>query len=262
VDSLRTGYHHYHLADHKIHGINADPKTTIRANKRGNERRFLGWESKMKRDKNRGFVLIALLAAMLIIAMLYMANMSSMFGPMHKNRPDEERPWFEEKRLLGKEAFPIKQTGKRGKAVINDETILKGSVQKDENRGDIEIVIEPNGTATGHWQCAYEYTDSSYTISAEFSGNIDPMKTYQNETGKNYQLLYLITKGTYQQIKTDKNTGKQWPIKQTIYVVGWIDKDYSANGKLFLMADNDEESHGNAEYDWQTKQNLTSNSKR
>jgi hypothetical protein len=208
----------------------------------------------MKKDKNRGFVLIAILAVVLIIVMLYMINMTSIFGPMDKNRPDEERPWFEEKRLVDKNAFPLKQTGKRGKVVINDETILKGNVQrKDEKRGDIEIVIEPGGLAKGHWQCAYEYTDSSYIISAEFSGNIDPMKTYQNETGKNYQLLYFITKGTYQQIKTDKNTGNQWPSKQTIYVVGWVDKDYSAKGRLFLMADNDEESHGNAEYEWQTK---------
>jgi len=208
----------------------------------------------MKKDKNRGFVLIAILAVVLIIVMLYMVNMTSIFGPMDKNRPDEERPWFEEKRLVDKNTFPLKQTGKKGKVVINDETILKGSVQrKDENRGDIEIVIEPDGLVKGHWQCAYEYTDSSYIISAEFSGNIDPMKTYQNETGKNYRLLHFITKGKYEQIKTDKKTGNQWPSKQTIYVVGWVDKDYSAKGRLFLMADNDEESHGNAEYEWQTK---------
>jgi hypothetical protein len=209
---------------------------------------------KMKKSKNRGSALIAIMIVVLIIVMLYMIDLTAMFGPIDKNRAYEERPWFENQRLLGKEAFPIKQTGKKGKVVINDETVLKGSVQRNnENRGDVEIVIEPNGLAKGHWQCAYEYIDSSYIISADFAGNIDPTKTYENENGKNKQLLYLITKGTYEQIKTDKKTGNQWPSKETIYVVGWINKDYSANGKLFLMAGNDEESHGNAEYDWQTK---------
>jgi hypothetical protein len=223
-----------------------------------NGRQFLGRKSKMRKPKNRGFLLIGLLVVVLIIVMLYMIDLTSIFGPIDKNRAFEERPWFQEQRLLDKNTFPLKQTGKNGKVVINDETVLKGIVQrKDENRGNLEIVIEPNGRATGRWQCKYEYTDSSYAISAEFKGNIDPTKTYQNENGKNPQLLYFITKGKYQQIKTDKKTGNQWPIKQIIYVVGWVDKDYSAKGKLFLMADNDEETHGNAEYDWQTKPDNT-----
>lgn len=231
----------------------------------------------MKIEKNQGYILIGLLVVAVIIVMLYMIDLTAMFGPIDKNRAYEERPWFEQQRLLGKNALPIKQTGKKGKTVISSQTILKGNVQRnDENRGNLEIVIEPNGLAAGRWQCEYEYTDSSYTISAQFKGNIDPTKTFENENGKNKQLLYLITKGKYEQIKTDKKTANQWPIKQTIYVVGWIypvrdkasttpddrqrgsvsngiDKDYSAKGKLFLMADDDEESHGNAEYDWQSK---------
>ncbi len=209
---------------------------------------------KMKKLKNHGYVLIGFLIVVLIIVMLYMVDLTAMFGPMDRNRAYEERPWFENQRLLNKDTLPIKQTGKKGKVVIKDQTILKASVQRDsQNRGDIEIVIEPNGLAKGHWQCAYEYTDSSYAISADFAGNIDPTKTFENQNGKNKQLLYLITKGKYEEIKTDKKTANQWPSKHTIYVVGWLNKDYSANGKLFLMADDNEETHGNAEYDWQTK---------
>ncbi|MFA5240619.1 MAG: type II secretion system protein [Phycisphaerae bacterium] len=214
----------------------------------------------MKRAKNRGFALIAITIAVLIIVMLYMINLTSMFGPIDKNRAYEERPWFEEQRLFGKEAFPIIQTGKKGKVVINEQVILKGIVhRKDKSRGELQIVIEPNGLAKGRWQCKYEYTDSSYAVSADFKGNIDPTKIYQNETGKNPQLLYLIAKGQYEQIKTDKKTGNQWPLKQTIYVVGWLDEDFSAKGKLFLMADSDEYAHGNAEYNWQTTPNAEDN---
>jgi hypothetical protein len=233
----------------------------------------------LKRDNKNGFMLLGLLIAIAIIVMLYMVNLRGLLGPDRDRAgsPYEERPWFEEQRLLAEKDFPVKQTGKKGKVVINNETTLTGTVQReDTQRGDIEIVIDPNGKAIGRWSCAYEYPDSSYSITAEFTGNIDPTKTFENETGKNPRLLYLITKGKYEQIKTDKKTGYQWPTEQIIYVVGWIypvrdkasptpdgrqkgpvsngiDNDFSANGKLFLMADNDEESYGNAEYDWQTK---------
>ena len=188
--------------------------------------------------------------------MLYMVNLRGILGPDEDtgNGSYAERPWFEEQRLIRRENFPIKQTAKGGKTVIEKKTVLTGDVKrKDEQRGDIEIVIDPNGKAYGQWNCEYQYPDSNYTIIAEFAGNIDPTKIYQDQTGKNKQLLYFITKGKYQQIKTDKTTNNQWPSEETIYVVGWIDNDYSARGKLFLMADNDDESNGNAEYDWQTK---------
>jgi hypothetical protein len=209
----------------------------------------------MQKIKNRGAALIGLLIVILIIAILYLIDFTAMFGPIDKNRAYDERPWFEEQRLLDKEAFPVKQTGKKGKAVIKEKTVLSGQVsRKTEDRGNIEIIIEPNGMTKGHWQCAYGYTDSNYTVTADFKGNIDPAKTFEDPKGKNKQLLYFITKGIYQEIKSDAKTGNQWPSKSPIYVVGWIDKDYSAKGKLFLMTSGDEENHGNAEYNWQMKQ--------
>jgi hypothetical protein len=217
-----------------------------------------------RKSHKNGYALLILLLAIVIIALLYMIDLSAMFGLSGKQGKIDiyaERPWFEEKRLLGEDKFPVKQTGKKGKAVIRDQTALAGTVQRihrgatasqreGENRGDIEITIDPNGKTYGHWSCAYQYTDSSYTVRAEFSGNIDPTKTYEDKTGKNKQLLYFITKGKYQQIKTDKATNNQWPSIETIYVVGWIQKDNFAKGKLFLMT----ADGGNAEYDWQTNQ--------
>jgi len=204
----------------------------------------------LKKTTNKnGYVFLVLLIAIAIIAILYMIDLTAMFGPTGKIDRYAERPWFEEKRLLDADKFPVKQTGRKGKVVIKDKTIFAGPVQrKDENRGDIEITIDPNGKAFGHWSCAYQYPDGNYTISAEFAGNIDPTKTYEDKTGTNKQPLYFITKGIYQQIKTDKATNNQWPSSETIYVVGWIQKNYSARGKLFLMT----ADGGNADYGWQT----------
>ncbi|MFA5291429.1 MAG: hypothetical protein WC496_00170 [Phycisphaerae bacterium] len=230
----------------------------------------------MRKSTNHkgGFAALAVLVTIVIIALLYMIDLTAIFGPTGNIDPYAERPWFEDKRLVAKEALPIKQTGKKGKVVIREQTVLTGEVEsKNEKRGNFEIVIEPNGLAKGHWDCAYEYTDSKskYTITAEFTGNIDPLKTYEDKTGKNKQLLYFITKGKYTQTKTDPD-GNQWPNRKVIYVVGWIhpvrDKapitpddrqkesvsngirnDYSAKGKLFLMT----ADGGNGEYDWQTK---------
>ena len=208
----------------------------------------------MKKNNN-GYALLILLLGIVIIAILYMVDLSAMFGLGKATNPDiyAERPWFEEQRLVGNDKLPIRQTGKKGKVVIRDKTVLNGQVAlQSDNRGTVEITIDPNGKAYGHWQCAYEYTESAYTITADFAGNIDPTKIYKDKNGTNKKLLYFITKGKYEQIKTDKKTGKQLSTKQPIYVVGWIDKDYSAGGKLFLMADSDPENHGNLEYDWQT----------
>lgn len=202
-----------------------------------------------KPDNKNGYALLVLLLAIVIVALLYMIDLTAMFGPAEKIDRYAERPWFEEKRLLAEKDFPVKQTGKKGKVVIKNKTVLSGTVQrKEENRGNIEISIDPNGKAYGRWNCAYQYPESSYTISAEFTGNIDPTKTYEDKTGKNKQLLYLITKGQYQQTKTDIKTASQWLSEEAIYVVGWINKDNSAKGKLFLMTTDG----GNAEYDWQT----------
>jgi len=209
----------------------------------------------MKTHRNHGFALIAIVVVLLIIVMIYMADLSAIFGPIDKNAAYDERPWFEEQRLVSRESLPIRQTGKGKKTLILNEHTLAGPVErKNENRGNIEIVIEPNGLAAGHWQCAYEYADSktSYTITADFTGNIDPTKTFESPEGSNKKLLYFITKGKYKQIKTDA-AGKQWLTEAPVYTVGWIDKDYSAKGKIFLMSNDDPESHGNAEYNWQTK---------
>jgi len=197
-----------------------------------------------------------ILVAVVIIALLYMIDLTAMFGldkGSEKIDYHAERPWFEENRLLAENTLPVKQTGKGGKVVIENKTILKGDItRKEETRGQFEITITPDGKAAGICSCQYEYTDSSYKIEAEFAGNIDPTKIYADQTGKNKKLLYFITKGKYKQIKTDKSTRSQWLTEQPVYVVGWIAADYSAEGKMFLMTDNDEESHGNAEYDWQT----------
>jgi hypothetical protein len=196
-----------------------------------------------------GYALLIVLLAITIIAILYMIDLTAMFGPTEKIDLYAERPWFEEKRLLSPQDLPVKQTGKGGKVVIKNKTVLKGDVYHgEEKRGDIEITADANGLIKGHWDCAYQYTGNSYANSAEFAGNIDPTKTYQDKTGKNKQPLYFITKGQYQQIKTDTATGSQWTTKETIYVVGWIQKDNFAKGKLFLMT----ADGGNAEYDWQT----------
>ena len=201
-------------------------------------------------DKN-GYALLALLIGIVILAILYMIDLNAMFGQRRKIDIYAERPWFEEKRLLAERDFPVKQTGKKGKVVIADQTKLSGTIRRNnENRGSVEIIIDPNGKAYGRWNCEYQYPDSAYTIIAKFAGNIDPTKTYEDKTGTNKTPLYFITKGKCQQTKTDSKTNNRLTSEEVIYVVGWIQKNYSACGKLFLMT----EEGGNAEYDWQTNQ--------
>ena len=204
-----------------------------------------------------GFVLILVLATFVIIAILFMMNMPGSFFPTRSNEKIDmfaEQPWFEENRLFGGNAFPVKQTGEGGKVVIEKNTILKGVIsRKGENRGQIEITLSPDGKASGKCSCQYEYPDSSYQIAAEFAGNIDPTKILKNKDGKDEKPLYFITKGKYQQVKTDKAGKGSWTTNENVYVVGWVERGYSAKGKVFFMTSS--EDNGNAEYDWQTNLN-------
>jgi hypothetical protein len=203
------------------------------------------------RGKNNGSAVIALLVAIVVVALLYFIDLSSIFGPIDKGAAYSEKPWFEEQRLVNH--FPVKQTGKGGKAIILNQLTLESPVTRHgTERGNIKIIIEPNGLAQGHWQCSYEHPEdkSKYNITADFKGNIDPTKTYCDPNGYNKKLLYMITKGKYKEIRTDASN-LQWPREAVVYVVGWIDKNRSARGKVFLMTD-DTEAHGNAEYDWKT----------
>lgn len=201
--------------------------------------------------------MLMVLATFVIIAILFMVNMPGSFLPTRGNERIDmfaEQPWFEENRLLAGDAFPVRQTGEDGKVVIEKNTVLKGDVsRKGENRGQIEITLSPDGKAAGQCSCQYGYTDSSYQITAEFAGNIDPTKIFKNKDGKNEKPLYFITKGKYTQVKTDKAGKGSWTTIKNVYVVGWIEPDFSAKGKMFLMTSegNDNEDHGNAEYDWQ-----------
>jgi hypothetical protein len=212
----------------------------------------------MNLDRQNGFVMIIVLATFVIIAILFMMNMPGSMGIQRSNEKIDmfaEQPWFEENRLLGGNAFPVKQTGEGGKTVIEKITVLKGIIaRKGENRGQIEITLSPDGKAAGNISCQYEYTDSSYQIGAEFAGNIDPTKIFKNKDGKNKKPLYFITKGKYTQIKTDKAGKGSWTTIKNVYVVGWVEPDFSAKGKMFLMTSegNENEDYGNAEYDWQT----------
>jgi len=200
-----------------------------------------------------GFVAIAILVVIAILAMLYAANLTGIFGLGRDYNVDmyADQPWFEEDRLLAEEAFPVSQPGRAGQTVIDWEVVLEGPARrKDADRGIVEIVIYPSGRARGQWECEYEYTDSTYKIQASFEGNIDPAKKYEDAQGKNKKLLYLITKGRYRQVKTNKQSGISSILEYPVYVIGWIKNDYSAAGKLFLMTGDDGKS--NVEYAWET----------
>ncbi|MCD4830942.1 MAG: hypothetical protein K8R02_03925 [Anaerohalosphaeraceae bacterium] len=212
-----------------------------------NDVRGLADAKKSGRSKH-GFAALAILVVVAIIAILYMVDLTAIFG-LDGIDPYADRPWFQDDRLLKSEEFPVTQKGSGGKTVIKDNLVLEGQVSRKEvSRGKIKLEIASIGAVSGQWNCSYEYDDRSYAIEAEFSGNIDPKKTYVSADGKNKKLLYFITKGQYKQLKTSKSDGTVSQISQTIYVTGWIDNDHSAFGKVFVMTDEKEHS----QYQWTT----------
>ena len=205
--------------------------------------------------RNAGFVALAIVVVIAIIAILYMVQFGGVMGIDADSGFDKysPQPWFHQDRLLRAEDFPIAQTGSGGKTVVEGNLLLAGTVtREDTDRGMISLTIDSAGAVKGKLQCRYSYPGSSYSIDAQFKGNIDPTIIYKDADGKHKEPLYLIAKGKYQQIKTNTKTGTATTYTETVYVVGWIENDFSTFGSVFLMTGDDEKS--NTEYKWAAEQ--------
>ena len=72
-------------------------------------------------------------------------------------------------------------------------------------------------------------TITKKTLNA-FSGNIYPLKIYQDSKGKDRKKLYFITRGHYELRGAEKGDVREG----AAYINGWVSKDFSAEGTLSI----------------------------
>jgi len=185
-----------------------------------------------------GSVLLLVLAAIAILAILYVIQMEAFFGPVAPGvrTAAEHRPWLEEGRIVPSDKL-IKPP-RPPKPVISGPLILRACVRMEESdRGTATLRFAVSGEVGGTWFCKYSHDDRDYTMEATFAGNIDTSKSYSAEGVIDESRLYFITKGAYKQIAHNIEAGTSSSDEGLVYVTGWLNADYSVSGLITITTD-------------------------
>ena len=181
-----------------------------------------------------------------------MVNMTAIFGPSQKTNSSEKPLWREEHRIVGPSV--LIKLPKAPKPLLDNPVSITGQVTRNDSyRGEITIRFNTIGEVNGLWKSSYLHDYEQYTFDAEFTGTIDVSKIYWAGIKADESKLYFITKGKYTQTVFNKKTENISATEGVIYVAGWLNPDYSANGKIAITT---EDKDFSAEYLWQHQGNL------
>ncbi len=191
------------------------------------------------------------LVCLLVIVGLVVAVMLVQ-GVMKKTAKDPDtcldlEPW-KEWRLRESNAKPIEEPFEEQPDITEGVRYDVNVKYQDESRGEIYLVIQPDGMVRGRWHGNYYKEKSKLNFdvqSSDFEGYVCPLKIYQDENGEDPSKLYFIAKGTFLIHETDLKNNYRIRIGD-LYVTGWLETDYVAYGKLVITTD---EKYSET-YDW------------
>jgi len=211
------------------------------------------YQNTLKQADHRAFVLLIVLAAVAILIMLYAAQLSIFsVGKFPGERHDKGTvPWTEEARIWDPNKPVPRLKPDSRKPAINTELKLQAPVKRNgSDRGQITLIFGTDGLVDGFWDCTYSHSQINYSIESDFTGNIDPAKTYTTRTGKDVSKLFFITRGSYTQTIKNFNTGQTSITTGLIYTTGYLNKDLSAFGTITIT---DSDKSWYATYTWHTQ---------
>ena len=187
------------------------------------------------RSKNRpGFGTLLILLIVFVVGALIWLNPSALF-----QSEDSNLPWTQERRILRKGQEP-KHAVSSEQAEMTKPLYLQGKAkQRQEDRGDITLYIEPDGTIKGSWHAGYIASPkvTHDVVGSFFKGNIDPSAIYMTGEKQDLTKLYFITKGMFSILETNDKTGICRNVKGEIFVTGWIDTEHNVKGQIVLTSD-------------------------
>ncbi len=171
----------------------------------------------------RFFTLIAGLAAFLLFV-----GPSVLFS-----NSDAFLPWNEQGSILPPGKMPqFKLSSEQPQ--LTEALRYKAQVEQGgQPRGDIKVLIYPDGRVKGIWNGEYDQPNDVHCVilAANFTGNIDPSKRFvKSDPSK----LYFLTAGTSTLMETNLSTSRNRGINGFIYVRGWIDPNYAVVGELII----------------------------
>lgn len=200
--------------------------------------------------------LLIAMAILFIMYGMYTQNVFHFFAGTEKDRYSDPNayPWEEGHFFVNDVLDGYDMGGRR--PPFRDQPPLKENLHYtasvyagNEPRGEINLYITSEGNVAGWWSASYgvrtdrnryyetarKYNKGNYTN--EFKGNTAPLKIYMDERGEDKSKLYFITRGGFLLLEQTEN----WATTGTIYVTGWIDRNYKAEGELFLAPISDGE---------------------
>jgi hypothetical protein len=199
--------------------------------------------------------LLMLLIVVVLGMLIYFYSMGGSIDkpptPEQLANPDEY-PWVEENRLW--------KDGQEGQYLPSAEQAdISGGVEiladvKDGQyaRGSLRLPIRPDGSIKGGWVADYGTVSPriDYTVmKGDFKGNIDPSKIYSDEIGEDQSLLFVICRGMFLILESNMETNEVRKVTGYIYVVGWIEPDLSAFGRIHITSDKQTQRI----FDWEGK---------
>lgn len=151
---------------------------------------------------------------------------------------DGDMPWNEEGRLV-RPGETIKPPKEEQPEIFDNILFAAETMQNDEKVGMVEIYVLTDGRVRGRWISAYKPKPGIMweVVMADFKGNIDPSKVYSGESGEDRSKLYFITRGNFLILETNSGSGIVRNLKGKIYVTGWLDREYVANGNVVITSD-------------------------
>lgn len=183
-------------------------------------------------SKYKGNTIILLIIIVLfVVGAIFFLNA----GTKTPEGPVEQYPWTETDCIVGgPTAVNLPQSPQIS---LDAEKIIKQRIVSDDgqNRGRLEIVIQPDGFVVAAWQANYKEDVYEKDFTATCKGNVDASQLYEDENGTDPSKLFFITEGCF--IVQAFKHGNAAVNGGEAYVVGWISPDGSANGTLVLTAD-------------------------
>lgn len=212
-----------------------------------------GTKSHRFRGKNRfgsaGLVLLVVIIVVLAVLLVQWYLKRTVKDP---DLAEGLMPW-EEWRLRAKSTKAVPECSEEQPELAemlgyNANVELSGS---SDHRGEIQLVIRPDGTVMGSWGGNY-YNNDKVNFDVQgggFAGRVYPGKIYRDENGQDPSRLYFLAKGEFAIHETDFKKDRFHIRVGDIYVRGWLDSDHRVTCEIIITSD---ENYYEC-FDWQAK---------
>ena len=194
------------------------------------------------------FILTLGVAAIIMVMYADSLNPFAAWQGAEKDRYSDPaaKPWEEEGKIWGGMLEGYGMSGRR--PPFNSQPKIKDQWRYEvklsdggKPMGTLNVGVLSNFDAVSFWKGEFDIGGKHYSADTwtdtmsnktlnSFSGNIYPLKIYEDKKGKDRSKLYVITMGPYEL----RGPQKEDILRGAAYVNAWVSKDLAAEGTLSI----------------------------